>query len=97
VIRTERIVRDVPPPRVDSSRVRETVIVEESRPERRVDGDDIIEVVEEHSSIGAPPPRRKSRKSSGYRSVQPDPDAGGYRSIDPELFAGGDYPQRHVR
>ena len=67
VIRQERIVRDVPPPRVDSSRVRESVIVEESRPERRVDGDDIVEVIEEHSSIGAPPPRRKSRRSSGYR------------------------------
>lgn len=67
VVRQERIVRDVPPPRMDSSRVRETVIVEESRPGRRVDGDDIIEVVEEHSSIGEPPPRRKSRRSSGYR------------------------------
>ena len=67
IIRQERIVRDVPPPRVDGSRVRETVIVEESRPERRVDGDDIIEVMEEHSSIGEPPPRRKSRRSSGFR------------------------------
>lgn len=67
VVRQERIVRDVPPPR-EASRVRETVIVEESRPERRVDGDDIVEVIEEHSSIGdAPPPRRKSRRSSGYR------------------------------
>jgi hypothetical protein len=77
--------------------VRETVIVEESRPERRVEGDDIIEVVEEHSSIDAPPPRRKSRRSAGYRSVDPTPDAGGYRSVDPKLFAGGDYPQRRVR
>lgn len=59
--------RDVPPARMDGSRVRETVIVEEGRPERRVDGDDIIEVVEEHSSIDAPPPRRKSKRSSGYR------------------------------
>ena len=68
IIRQERIVRDVPPQRGDGSRVRETVIVEESRPERRVDGDDIIEVVEEHSSIGDPPPRRKNRRSSaGYR------------------------------
>lgn len=99
VIRQERIVRDVPPPRMDSSRVRESIIVEESRPERRVDGDDIVEVIEEHSSItgGAPPPRRKSRRSSGYRSVNPIPIAGGYRTVDPELFAGGDYPQRRVR
>lgn len=68
VIRQERIVRDVPPPRMDSSRVRETVIVEERGPDRRVDGDDIVEVIEEHSSIGgAPPPRRKSKRSSGYR------------------------------
>ena len=68
VIRQERIVRDVPPPREDRSRVRENIIVEESRPERRVDGDDIVEVIEEHSSIGEPPPRRKSRRqSSAYR------------------------------
>ena len=98
VIRQERIVRDVPPPRMDSSRVRESVIVEESRgPERRVDGDDIVEVIEEHSSVGAPPPRRKSRRSSGYRSVDPDPVTGGSRTIDPDLFAGGDYPQHRVR
>ena len=72
VIRQERIVRDVPPPRNDASRVRETVIVDEGRPERRVENDDIVEVIEEHSSISnAPPPRRKSRRSSGYRSVDP--------------------------
>lgn len=69
VVRQERIVRDVPRDRVDRSQVRETVIVEERGPERRVDGDDIVEVIEEHSSIGgAPPPRRKgSRRTSGYR------------------------------
>ena len=65
VIRQERIVRDVP--RAETSRVRETVIVDESRADRRVDGDDIVEVIEEHSSVGAPPPRRKSRRNSGYR------------------------------
>lgn len=66
VIRQERIVREVP--RAETSRVRETVIVDEHRPERRVDGDDIVEVIEEHSSVGgAPPPRRKSRRNSGYR------------------------------
>lgn len=71
VIRQERIVRDVPPPRRESSRtrVRESIIVEEdSRPDRRVEGDDIVEVIEEHSSVdgGAPPPRRKSRRGSRY-------------------------------
>ena len=67
VVREERIIRERP--RVESSRVRESIVVEESsRPERRVDGDDIVEVIEEHSSIsgGVPPPRRKSRRSSGY-------------------------------
>lgn len=72
VVRQERIVRDIPPAR-DASRIRETIIVEDDRrPERRVEGDDIVEVIEEHSSIGVPPPRRKSRRGSqggGYRSV----------------------------
>ncbi|KAK4944757.1 hypothetical protein LTR10_015927 [Elasticomyces elasticus] len=40
VIRQERIIRDINPPR-EPSRIRETVIVDESRTERRVDGDDI--------------------------------------------------------
>lgn len=68
VIRQERIIRDIPPPR-EPSRIRETVVVDESRParERRVEGDDIVEVIEEHSSIGVPEPRRKNRRSSGYR------------------------------
>lgn len=66
VIRQERIVRNVP--REEMSRVRESEIVEESRPERRVEGDDIVEVIEEHSSISAAPQtRRKSRRASGYR------------------------------
>ncbi|KAK4614165.1 hypothetical protein CLAFUW4_08941 [Fulvia fulva] len=69
VIRQERIVRDsVPPPR-QPSRIRETVLVDDMRgpPERRVDGDDIVEVIEENSSIGLPEPRRKNRRSSaGY-------------------------------
>ena len=69
VIRQERIVREVPVTQTEHSRVRGNVIVEESRPERRVENDDIVEVIEEHSSIsGAPPPRRKSRRSSNnYR------------------------------
>lgn len=72
VVRQERISREVPR---DSSRsrVRETIIVDESRPERRVDGDDVIEVIAEGSDMTsqAPQPKRKSggRRTSGYRSV----------------------------
>lgn len=80
VIRQERIVRDVRPPR-EPSRMRETVIVDDMRSERRVDGDDIVEVIEEHSSIGGAPPPRRNRGSSGYRSVNPN------------VFASGDDPQ----
>lgn len=80
IIRQERIVRDTsrapPPPQVP----RNTFIVDD-RQERRVEGDDVVEVIEEHSSVA---PRRKNRKSSGYRSV------------DPNLYAGGNYPQRSV-
>jgi len=66
VIRQERIIRDVNPGRAPS-RIRETVIVDDlPPPERRVEGDDIVEVIEEHSSIGVPP-RRQSRRGSGYR------------------------------
>jgi len=65
VIRQERIIRDVNPPR-QPSRMRETVIVDDLPPvERRVEGDDIVEVIEEHSSIGAPP--RRSGRGSSYR------------------------------
>ncbi|KAF2718481.1 hypothetical protein K431DRAFT_135709 [Polychaeton citri CBS 116435] len=71
IVRQERIVRDrsvpvggsIQPPRAPS-RIYETIVVEE--PERRVEGDDIVEVIEEHSSIGGPP-RRKSRRGSTYR------------------------------
>lgn len=103
VYRSERITRDFPPPQREASRsrVRESVIVDEPpMRERRVDGDDIVEVIEEHSSTGAPP-RRKSRRGSGYRSVVPPeaapPMPGGYRPIDPNLYAGGGYAQRPVR
>lgn len=106
VYRSERIARDFPPPARSpgTSRVRESVLVDETRPERRVDGDDIVEVIEEHSSVGGAPPRRKSKRaSSGYRSVisgappSPQPPPGGYRPIDPNLYAGGYYPQTNVR
>ncbi|KAM0719045.1 hypothetical protein Q7P37_004950 [Cladosporium fusiforme] len=107
VYRQERITRDFPPPTRSpgTSRVRESVIIDEGRPsERRVDGDDIVEVIEEHSSVGggAPPRRKSKRASSGYRSVisgaPPTPQPpGGYRPIDPNLYAGGYYPQTGVR
>ncbi|KAK5137212.1 hypothetical protein LTR08_000717 [Meristemomyces frigidus] len=81
VIRQERIVRDVRPPR-EQSRIRETVIVDDMpRGERRVDGDDIVEVIEEHSSVGAGRP--PGRNSKGRRSS-------GYRSVDASSFARGD-------
>ncbi|KAF2835169.1 hypothetical protein M501DRAFT_999473 [Patellaria atrata CBS 101060] len=65
-----------PPPRPRS------IIVDERR---RVDGDDIVEVIEEHSDISGPP-RRGSRRGSGS-----------YRSVDPNLYAGGNYPAHEVR
>jgi hypothetical protein len=78
IIRTERIVRErdeyppslgSPPPR-DRSRIRETIIVEPPTV-RRVPGDDIVEVIEEHSDLSLPPPRRaRSGRGSVYRSVQ---------------------------
>lgn len=77
---------------VRSERIVDERIVEESRrgsrppPIRRVDGDDIVEVIEDESSIGDAPPRRDRRRR----------ESGGYRSVDPNRFAGGDYPQRKV-
>ena len=74
-----------PPPRQEVRR--ETIVVEERRPrpapppvERE---DDIVEVIEEHSPT---PPRRdsRSRRDSGYRTV------------DPRAFGGGDRPLRQV-
>jgi len=106
VYRQERISRDFPvPPRSPGvSRVRgETVFIDRETTERRVDGDDIVEVIEEHSSVGgAPPPRRKSKRaSSSYRSVSnfpPSPQPpGGFRTVDPDQYAGGNYPQWGVR
>lgn len=103
VYRQERLTRDFPPPAQSRniSRVRESVFVDESRPtERRVDGDDIVEVIEEHSDV-APPRRKSKRASSGYRSVSnfqsPPQPPGGFRPVDPDLYAGGNYPQRSVR
>jgi hypothetical protein len=91
------IIPGPPPPRPRSLSVDERIvderIVEERRssrgppPIRRVDGDDIVEVIEEGSSIvDIEPPRRDRRRRSS-----------GYRSVDPNVYAGGDYPQRPVR
>ncbi|KAJ9648890.1 hypothetical protein H2199_000803 [Coniosporium tulheliwenetii] len=65
---------------------RQVVVEERIERERRVSGDDIVEVIEEHSDVG--PPRRKHNRRSG---------GGGYRSVDPDRYAGGNYPQHEVR
>jgi hypothetical protein len=89
------IIPGPPPPRPRSidERIVDERIVEERRssrgppPIRRVDGDDVVEVIEEGSSIvDIEPPRRDRRRRSS-----------GYRSVDPNLYAGGDYPQRPLR
>ncbi|EXJ57574.1 hypothetical protein A1O7_07922 [Cladophialophora yegresii CBS 114405] len=69
--RRERIVRE-----------EETVIVEEHVDPPSTVGDDIVEVIEEHS-----PERRPPRKPSG-RS--------GYRTVDPAEFGGGGAPMRKL-
>lgn len=103
VIRQERISRDIPR---EQSRVRnDPYIVEETRTERRVDGDDVIEVIAEGSDMtsAAPAPRRsgggRRRSSAGYRSVSPSPDRirSGYRRVDPSRFAGGNDRVHRVR
>ena len=62
-----------PPPRRNSSR-RETIVVEETVRRAPPPQEEFIEVIEEHD---APAPRR-SRKSSGFKH------------IDPEAYGGGD-------
>jgi len=62
----------------------ERVVVEERRREREVrsessGGEDEVVVIEEHS-----PPRTKSKRESGYRTV------------DPMAYGGGDRPLREV-
>lgn len=73
IIVEERTMPPHPRPRSRSILVEERI---------RVPGDDVVEVIEEHSDI--PPRRQRSRRNSGYRSV------------DPDLYAGGNYPQQHV-
>lgn len=91
VVVEERRTREVErePPVVVRETVREPPVIvrEERREERRVEGDDIIEVMEEQSDVTPEPTPR--RKSSNRRST-------GYRSVDPNQFGGGDYGQREV-
>jgi hypothetical protein len=63
---------------------RETIIVEERRTSRPPPPeDDIVEVIEEHSPVRRPS-RRESKRSSGFRTV------------DPAEFGGGDRPMRKM-
>ena len=71
--------------RSPSRRRRETIIVEErttSRPPPPRE-DDIVEVIEEHSPVRRPS-RRESKRTSGFRTV------------DPAEMGGGDRPMRKV-
>ena len=89
--RIERVrERSIPPPPPRSVSIvgeRREII----REERRVDGDNMVEVSEERSDILSPPPRR--RDSDRRRSVR---RSSGYRSVDPNQYAGGNYPQRPI-
>lgn len=81
---TRRTERSRPPPPEEplSPEVeREHVEVEEREAERRVEGDDVVEVIEEQSDITPDPPRRKKS---------------GYRPVDPDQYGGGNYAQREV-
>jgi len=69
----ERVVRE----REDTVVVEETV---EREPRSTVDDDDVVEVIEEHSPERPP----RSRRTSGYRTV------------DPAEFGGGGRPMRKV-
>jgi hypothetical protein len=71
--------------RSPSRRTRETIVVEERRTSRPAPppDDDIVEVIEEHSPVRRPS-RRESKRTSGFRTV------------DPADFGGGDRPMRKV-
>lgn len=57
----------------------------EEADERRVEGDDVVEVEEDESTQASvlSPPRRQKSKS-------------GYRTVDPSEYAGGNYPRHEV-
>lgn len=70
--RSETIEVSRPRPRSLPRRTRE-VVVEEIRRAPVAPEDDIVEVIEEHSPV------RRSRRSSGYRNVDPNEFGGGRR------------------
>ena len=70
-----------PPMSPEIERERESTYIEERERERRVEGDDVVEVIEEHSESTDHPKRKKSS---------------GYRPVDPNAYAGGNYEQREV-
>lgn len=69
------------PPSPEIEREREHIEVEERDTERRVEGDDVVEVFEEQSDMTPEPPRGKKS---------------GYRTVDPDEYAGGNYEQRDM-
>ena len=81
--RTETV--EVQSVRSPSRRRRETIVVEERRTSRPAPPpeDDIVEVIEEHSPVRRPS-RRESKRTSGFRTV------------DPAEIGGGDRPMRKV-
>lgn len=84
---TRRTERSQPPPAPASvsspavERERESIYEREETRERRVEGDDVVEVIEEHSELSSEPPKRKKS---------------GFRTVDPNAYGGGNYPQREV-
>lgn len=92
--RTERIIREEvrvrqesrPPPVAmpmgpGGADIHETININinDERPERRVEGDDTVEVIEEGSEV-SPPPGGRRRRESGR---------GAYRTVDPAAYGGG--------
>lgn len=68
------------PPPMPEEHIRETIninINEGGRPERRVEGDDVVEVIEEEESVSSPERSRTRRTKGGYRPVDPGAYAGG--------------------
>jgi hypothetical protein len=83
---TIEITKSRSPPRRERIVVEETRRVSRPAPEPEDLVDDIVEVIEEHSDLSPPPPsRRASKRTSGYRNV------------DPGEFGGGGRPMRKVR
>lgn len=54
--------------------------INEERPERRVEGDDTVEVIEEGSEMSPPPSGGRRRRESAR---------GAYRTVDPGAYGGG--------